>query len=69
MWELIREGKNPSHLLPATCRSTNGATAPVDPLNHQQLHLRNQSWLGLELRLNYISHSSAMLGCVTQISG
>lgn len=69
MWELIREGKNPSHLLPATCRFINGATAPMGPLSHQQLHLGNQSWIGLELRVNCISHSSAMLGCVTQISG
>lgn len=67
MWELIGEGKNPSHLFPRADPLMK--VAQTVPLNHQQLHLGNQSLLGLEPKMNGISHSSAMLACVTQISG
>lgn len=54
---------------PSMCQPTNETAAQTDPLNHQQLHLANQSLLGLERRMNSIYHCSAVLACVTQISG
>lgn len=54
---------------PSMCQPANETAAQTDPLKHQQLHLANQSLLGLERRMNSIYHCSAGLACVTQISG
>lgn len=50
-----RGGEKPLSPL-STCRSANETVAQMDPLNHQQLHLGNQSLLGLELHLSQLCY-------------